>query len=53
MGNGALATGPKLPRPSSTLPDPEIRRGAMTSTVIGGRADARSILPDRQKLTPS
>jgi len=22
MGNGALAIGPKLPRPSSTLPDP-------------------------------
>ena len=25
MGNGALALGPKLPRPSSTLPVPTIR----------------------------
>jgi hypothetical protein len=24
MGNGALAIGPKLPRPSSTLPKPKI-----------------------------
>jgi len=31
--------------------DPEIRCGAMTSAVIGGRADARSILPDRQRLS--
>jgi len=23
MGNGALASGPKLPRPSSTLPEPQ------------------------------
>jgi hypothetical protein len=30
---------------------PEIRCDAMTSAVIGGRANARSVLPDRQPLT--
>src|SRR6266849_5790666 len=31
MGNGALAIGPKLPRPSSTLPKPQSRHSACRS----------------------
>ena len=36
-GNGALALGPKLPRPSSTLPEPEYQRVCIDGG--GGRAD--------------
>jgi hypothetical protein len=39
MGNGAMAKGPKLPRPSSTLPKPSsvLRIGEPSGTSIVGR----------------
>jgi hypothetical protein len=33
MGNGALAIGPKLPRPSSTLPTATFRAARMVVAV--------------------
>jgi hypothetical protein len=41
MGNGALAIGPKLPRPSSTLP-----------SVLPGARDS-SFQPDVKRTSPS
>ena len=40
MGNGALATGPKLPRPSSTLPPAQ--RGAPSRGVSTARGGGRN-----------
>src|SRR5262245_40262809 len=42
MGNGAMAIGPKLPRPSSTLPSPTSR-----STPISGHYGIVCHLPAR------
>ena len=36
MGNGALAIGPKLPRPSSTLPDRQIAAAQHSGSLLGG-----------------
>ena len=47
MGNGALAIGPKLPRPSSTLPGQKVFAVQRLRQRIGGTPAARSTLPDR------
>ena len=44
MGNGALAIGPKLPRPSSTLPNSPfaaLQQFRQLSEVLETRADGR------------
>src|ERR1700688_1064601 len=41
MGNGALAIGPKLPRPSSTLPEPTSEIGALSRICIFSGATER------------
>jgi hypothetical protein len=47
MGNGALAIGPKLPRPSSTLPQqafgPAIAIADPANTTPGGYVNAHAV----------
>ena len=47
MGNGALAIGPKLPRPSSTLPD---RRFAAAHHSFSCSAYKRTMRGDRESV---
>jgi hypothetical protein len=47
MGNGALAIGPKLPRPSSTLPTLPSRVLLAMSASWGGAAVSAGDLKDR------
>jgi hypothetical protein len=47
MGNGAMAKGPQLPRPSSTLPERRLLRDNNTSG-IGGKAGVGSARSKRR-----
>jgi len=50
MGNGALAIGPKLPRPSSTLPGSPDARGALAGASRAETCRAPAPFPDWQLL---
>jgi hypothetical protein len=49
MGNGVMAKGPKLPRPSSTLPT-RTHGHVRFRPAIGGQADINSASSDRLGL---
>jgi Protein of unknown function (DUF1269) len=47
MGNGALAIGPKLPRPSSTLPNRKSSAAQRFRQLVAGATDAPGAIASR------